>query len=45
VTEVYGNDGTAPWCTVGNPEKFFSHRRDRISGRMAACTWLEPSGQ
>ena len=41
VTEVFGNDGSAPWCTVGNPLRFFSHRRDRVSGRLAACIWLE----
>lgn len=37
---VYGNDGTDAWCTVRNPSRFFSHRRDRVSGRMAACIWL-----
>ena len=41
IGQVFGNNSTAPWCTVGNPERFFSHRRDRISGRMAACIWLE----
>lgn len=41
VTDIYGNDGSAPWCTVGNPLRFFSHRRDRVSGRQAACIWLE----
>ena len=40
VTRVYGNDGSAGWCTVGNPSRFFSHRRDRVSGRFAACIWL-----
>ncbi len=48
ITQVYGNDGSAPWCTVGNPEKFFSHRRDAgangngfgTTGRMAAFVWL-----
>lgn len=40
VTDIYGNDGSRPWCTVGNPSRFFSHRRDRVSGRMAACIWL-----
>ena len=40
VSRVYGNDGSAPWCTVGNPLRFFSHRRDRVSGRQAACIWL-----
>ncbi len=39
VTQVYGNDGSNSWCTVGNPSRFFSHRRDRVSGRLAACIW------
>ena len=39
ITRVYGNDSSAPWCTVGNPSRFFSHRRDRISGRMAVAIW------
>ncbi|MDO8279927.1 MAG: peptidoglycan editing factor PgeF [Burkholderiaceae bacterium] len=41
VTRIHGNDGSAPWCTVGNPSRFFSHRRDRISGRFAAGVWLD----
>lgn len=41
VSRVFGNDGSAAWCTVGNPSRFFSHRRDRISGRQAACIWLD----
>lgn len=40
ITQVYGNDGGTAWCTVGNPSRFFSHRRDRLSGRLAACAWL-----
>ena len=44
ITQVYGNDSSAPWCTVGNASRFFSHRRDGAtlgaSGRMAACIWL-----
>lgn len=40
ITRIFGNDGTAPWCTAGNPLRFFSHRRDRVSGRQAACIWL-----
>jgi polyphenol oxidase len=44
ITHIYGNDGSAPWCTVGNPSQFFSHRRDAArlgsTGRMAACIWL-----
>lgn len=49
ITQVYGNDGSESWCTVCNPSKFFSHRRDAgligngfgTTGRMAACIWLE----
>lgn len=40
VDAVSGNDGGAQWCTVGNPSRFFSHRRDRVSGRFAAAVWL-----
>lgn len=27
-------------CTFGDSQHFFSHRRDRVSGRMAAAIWL-----
>lgn len=40
ITRIHGNDGGGEWCTVGNPSRFFSHRRDRISGRFAASVWL-----
>lgn len=48
-SQIYGNDGTAPWCTVSNPLRFFSHRRDAgvlgngfgTTGRMAAAIWLD----
>ncbi len=51
ITNIHGNDSTAAWCTVGNPSRFFSHRRDaaavaaggngfNTTGRMAACIWL-----
>ncbi|MDB5870727.1 MAG: peptidoglycan editing factor PgeF [Ramlibacter sp.] len=39
VTRIYGNDGSRGWCTVSNPSRFFSHRRDRVSGRFAAAIW------
>jgi len=35
VTSVSG--GT--WCTVGDPARFYSYRRDRTTGRMAALVW------
>jgi YfiH family protein len=41
VSAVYGNDGSPPWCTVTNGSRFFSYRRDRVTGRQAACIWLE----
>ena len=40
ITQVHGNDGTREWCTVANASRFFSHRRDRVSGRLAASIWL-----
>ena len=39
ITQLYGNDGGPGWCTVANPSRFFSHRRDRVSGRFAAAIW------
>ena len=39
VTGIYGNDGSEAWCTVRNPLRFFSHRRDGVSGRFAAAIW------
>jgi YfiH family protein len=43
ITQIYGNDGSDAWCTVSNPLRFFSHRRDagRLgnSGRLAAAIW------
>ncbi len=41
ITQVHGNDGSAAWCSVSNPSRFFSHRRDRVCGRLAACVWLD----
>ncbi|MEP7298793.1 MAG: peptidoglycan editing factor PgeF [Burkholderiales bacterium] len=31
------------WCTVSDPSRFFSFRRDRVTGRMAALVWIERS--
>jgi len=39
--QIYGNDSSPAWCTVGNASRFFSHRRDRVSGRFAACIWRD----
>lgn len=41
VTRIHGNDGSDDWCTVSQPQRFFSYRRDRVCGRMAASVWRE----
>ena len=30
------------YCTVADRERFFSYRRDGVTGRMASLIWLEP---
>jgi YfiH family protein len=39
VNGVYGG----AFCTYGEPERFFSHRRDGVTGRMASVIWLAGS--
>jgi YfiH family protein len=34
--------GGGRWCTVEDASRFFSFRRDRVTGRMAAAVWIEP---
>ena len=36
--------GGGRWCTVSEPSRFFSFRRDRFTGRMAAVIWIERRG-
>ena len=40
VASVFGNDGSPGWCTVGNPSRFFSYRRDKVTGRQVASICL-----
>lgn len=35
-TDVYGGDA----CTVSDPQRFYSYRRDGVTGRMASLVWL-----
>lgn len=37
VSAVYGGDR----CTLTEADRFFSHRRDRVTGRMASLIWLD----
>lgn len=37
VTAVFGG----AWCTVSDPARFFSYRRDGVTGRMATLIWLD----
>ena len=32
------------WCTVGDLARFFSYRRDGVTGRMASLIWLAGEG-
>jgi copper oxidase (laccase) domain-containing protein len=40
VQAVFGNDGSPAWCTVGNSSRFFSYRRDKVTGRQVASICL-----
>ena len=39
VTDVRGGN----WCTVRDPARFFSYRRDGATGRMAAVIFIDPT--
>jgi len=37
ITQIHGGS----LCTASDPARFYSHRRDHITGRMAALIWLD----
>ncbi|MCW8330643.1 peptidoglycan editing factor PgeF [Photobacterium sp. SDRW27] len=37
ITDIYGGE----YCTFGDPELFYSYRRDGVTGRQASLIWLE----
>ena len=38
ITRVHGGD----LCTISDPQRFYSHRRDARTGRMATVVWMQP---
>lgn len=41
VTEIYGASVNEDFCTYTDETRFFSFRRDNVTGRMASMIWLE----
>ena len=40
IEAIYGGG----FCTYTDSQRFFSYRRDGVTGRMATCIWLDESG-
>jgi YfiH family protein len=41
VTQIYGAGIDEDFCTYSDEARFFSYRRDNVTGRMASLIWLE----
>jgi len=41
VTKIYGASVNEEFCTYTDKARFFSFRRDHVTGRMASMVWLE----
>ncbi len=37
ISRIYGGN----LCTYAEPERFFSHRRDGVTGRMGTLIWIK----
>jgi hypothetical protein len=40
VTQIYGGSVNEDFCTFTDEARFFSFRRDNVTGRMASMIWL-----
>ena len=40
ITQIYGGGQHEHWCTHTDEDRFFSFRRDGLTGRMATLIWL-----
>ncbi len=40
VTQIYGASVNEDFCTYTDAARFFSFRRDNVTGRMASLIWL-----
>lgn len=45
VTQIYGGGINESFCTYSDAERFFSYRRDNVTGRMASLIWLAPNSE